>query len=149
MGILSKIFTWWDGATIGTLLNSGLTGEHVGTDVQGNRYFRAKKRQAPGGPFAGQERRWVLYNGANDASRVPPEWHGWIHGTFDFRGRLYPQRDGHTRGISAARRAGAWRPPRPCHRGLRSLVTGRLTSEGAGPFLAAAGVRAGVAARGM
>jgi NADH:ubiquinone oxidoreductase subunit len=83
MGILSKIFTWWDGATIGTLLNSGLTGEHVGTDVQGNRYFRAKKRQAPGGPFAGQERRWVLYNGANDASRVPPEWHGWIHGTFD------------------------------------------------------------------
>ncbi|MDB5723872.1 MAG: NADH:ubiquinone oxidoreductase 17 [Novosphingobium sp.] len=83
MGILSKIFTWWDGATIGTLLNSGLTGEHVGTDAQGNRYFRAKKRQAPGGPFAGQERRWVLYNGANDASRVPPEWHGWIHGTFD------------------------------------------------------------------
>ena len=83
MGILSKIFTWWDCATIGTLLDSGLTGEHVGTDAQGNRYFRAKKRQAAGGPFAGRERRWVLYNGANDASRVPPEWHGWIHGTFD------------------------------------------------------------------
>ena len=83
MGILSKIFTWWDGATIGTLLNSGLTGEHVGTDAQGNRYYRAKKRQAAGGPFAGRERRWVIYNGANDASRVPPEWHGWIHGTFD------------------------------------------------------------------
>src|ERR1700712_2513600 len=83
MGILSKIFTWWDGATIGTLLNSGLTGEHVGTDAQGNRYYRAKKKQAAGGPFAGHERRWVIYNGANDASRVPPEWHGWIHNTFD------------------------------------------------------------------
>ena len=26
MGILGKIFTWWDGATIGTSLNSGMTG---------------------------------------------------------------------------------------------------------------------------
>ena len=29
MGILSKIFTWWDGATIGTMLNSALTGDIV------------------------------------------------------------------------------------------------------------------------
>lgn len=78
MGILSKIFTWWDGATIGTLLNSALTGEHIGTDAQGNRYFRAKKRLPDG-----RERRWVIYNGANDASRVPAEWHGWLHGSFD------------------------------------------------------------------
>lgn len=79
MGILSKIFTWWDGATIGTLLDSGLKGEQVGTDAQGNRYFRAKKAKH----VDGRERRWVLYNGANDASRVPAEWHGWLHGTFD------------------------------------------------------------------
>lgn len=79
MGILSKIFTWWDGATIGTLLDSGLRGEHVGTDAQGNRYYRAKKRKA----VDGGERRWVIYEGANDASRVPAEWHGWLHGTFD------------------------------------------------------------------
>ncbi len=25
----------------------------------------------------------MLYKGSNDASRVPPEWHGWLHGTFD------------------------------------------------------------------
>ena len=37
MGILAKIFTWWDGATIGTLLDSARHGEHVGTDAQGNR----------------------------------------------------------------------------------------------------------------
>ena len=73
MSILGKIFTWWDGATVGTLLNSWSTGTKVGEDSLGNRYFRAKK----GG------RRWVLYNGSNDASRVPPEWHGWLHGQFD------------------------------------------------------------------
>ncbi len=83
MGILGKIFTWWDGATITTLLNSAMTGEQVGTDAQGNNYYRAKKRRAAGQPFGGSERRWVIYNGANDASRVPPEWHGWLHGSFD------------------------------------------------------------------
>jgi len=83
MAIFSKIFTWWDGATIGTLLNSARNGEQVGTDAQGNRYYRSKKKIAAGQPFAGQERRWVIYDGANDASRVPAEWHGWLHGAFD------------------------------------------------------------------
>ena len=78
MGILAKMFTWWDGATIGTLIDSSLRGEKVGSDVQGNTYFRAKKRHNDG-----RERRWVIYAGANDASRVPPEWHGWLHGSFD------------------------------------------------------------------
>ena len=78
MGILAKIFTWWDGATIGTLFDSALRGEKVGTDAQGNAYFRAKKRHSDG-----RERRWVIYSGANDASRVPAEWHGWLHGSFD------------------------------------------------------------------
>lgn len=79
MGMLSKIFTWWDGATIGTALFSALNGEHVGTDAQGNKYFRAKKKKSPDG----REKRWVIYNGSNDASRVPAEWHGWLHGSFD------------------------------------------------------------------
>ncbi len=25
----------------------------------------------------------MIYEGANDASRVPPEWHGWLHGSYD------------------------------------------------------------------
>jgi NADH:ubiquinone oxidoreductase subunit len=83
MGILSKIFTWWNGATIGTMINSGLTGEQVGTDAQGNCYYRAKKLRAAGQPGAGTERRWVIYAGANDASRVPAEWHGWLHNSYD------------------------------------------------------------------
>lgn len=83
MGFLGKIFTWWDGATFSTMFNSALTGEQVGSDAQGNRYFRAKKPYPKGHPRAGQERRWVIYDGANDASRVPAEWHGWLHGSFD------------------------------------------------------------------
>ena len=78
MGLFGKIFTWWDGATIGTLLWSARKGEHVGTDGQGNRYFRTRVKRA-----GVNERRWVLYNGANDASRVPAEWHGWLHSSYD------------------------------------------------------------------
>ncbi len=83
MSVMGKIFTWWDGATIGTLLNSWRTGEQVGTDAQGNRYFRARKAPAKPLHAGGRQRRWVIYSGANDASRVPPEWHGWLHGSFD------------------------------------------------------------------
>ena len=78
MGFLGKLFTWWNGATIGTSLFSAMNGEKVGTDAQGNEYYRSKKRTPDG-----RERRWVIYNGANDASRVPAEWHGWLHGSYD------------------------------------------------------------------
>ncbi len=84
MNFLSKIFTWWNGATIGTLLDSWRKGEHVGTDAQGNRYYREKrKKDRKAGTYSRNERRWVIYEGANDASRVPPEWHGLLHGAFD------------------------------------------------------------------
>lgn len=77
MGILAKIFTWWDGATIGTSLYTLRKGRRVGEDHQGNVYYEAKPDST------GFARRWVIYNGANDASRVPPEWHGWLHHTID------------------------------------------------------------------
>ncbi len=38
-----KLFTWWDGATIGTSLFSAFNGEHVGTDAQGNKYYRVEE----------------------------------------------------------------------------------------------------------
>ncbi|MEZ5914054.1 MAG: NADH-ubiquinone oxidoreductase subunit NDUFA12 family protein [Parvularculaceae bacterium] len=46
----------------------------VGKDEQGNRYYEEK---SPSGPEGGK--RWVVYHGVADASRVPPDWHGWIH----------------------------------------------------------------------
>jgi NADH:ubiquinone oxidoreductase subunit len=75
--MLKKIFTWWNGATIGTLLFSKLNGTRVGEDSLGNVYFQG------GRTTDGRARRWVIYSGANDASRVPPEWHGWLHYSTD------------------------------------------------------------------
>ena len=48
--------------------------KRVGVDAQGNSYFRASPRKG-----YKRERRWVLYKGAPEASKVPPEWHGWLH----------------------------------------------------------------------
>lgn len=75
MGILTNIFTWWNGATIGTRIFSARKGGRVGSDEFGNVYFEG------GIDVHGHPRRWVIYSGSNDASRVPPEWHGWLHGT--------------------------------------------------------------------
>jgi NADH:ubiquinone oxidoreductase subunit len=68
MTIGTRLFTWW-------------YGEQVGRDDFGNRYFREKRRPARvvGGGMESRERRWVLYAGAPEASKVPPEWHGWLH----------------------------------------------------------------------
>ena len=78
--MLSQLFTWWNSTTWGTSLTLFVKGaEQVGSDEQGNRYFREAKATGPNG----QQRRWVIYHGIADASRVPPDWHGWLHHTFD------------------------------------------------------------------
>jgi NADH:ubiquinone oxidoreductase subunit len=69
---LLMTFVWWRGATWGTLLATLLYGQLVGTDEFGNRYYQNKTGS----------RRWVVYNGTVEASRVPPDWHGWLHFTF-------------------------------------------------------------------
>lgn len=67
----------------GTRLFTWLKGQLVGTDQFGNRYYRerAARPLKRGGGIESRERRWVLYNGEVEASRVPPEWHGWLHHT--------------------------------------------------------------------
>lgn len=76
MGLLGTIFTWWNGATFGTQL--GLRGKtRVGSDSLGNVYYEG------GRDPNGITRRWVIYSGVNDASRVPPEWFGWLHHQVD------------------------------------------------------------------
>jgi len=71
--------------TIGTRLFTWLKGELVGSDGDGNRYYRMRGQRAleRGGGRASRERRWVMYKGAAEASRVPPEWHAWLHHTID------------------------------------------------------------------
>ena len=67
--LLLQLFTWWNGATFGTHVWTWRAGEYVGADEFGNRYYRQKDG----------DRRWVIYNGYADASRIPAEWHGWMH----------------------------------------------------------------------
>ncbi|WP_428247485.1 NADH:ubiquinone oxidoreductase subunit NDUFA12 [Ferrovibrio sp.] len=57
----TKLYTWWKG-------------EAVGSDSFGNKYFRER---------SGGRRRWVIFNGRPEASKVPPEWHAWLHHTID------------------------------------------------------------------
>ncbi|MDE1900735.1 MAG: NADH:ubiquinone oxidoreductase subunit NDUFA12 [Alphaproteobacteria bacterium] len=59
---------------IGTLLHTQFCGREVGRDAFGNRYYRARKT-----PKGLRERRWVFYKGEPEASKVPPEWHIWLH----------------------------------------------------------------------
>lgn len=76
MGIgqtIKRIFTWWDGSTIGTQIWTARNGERVGEDEAGNVFYRT----------ADDAKRWVIYNGEAEASRVSPDWHGWLHRTFD------------------------------------------------------------------
>jgi len=63
---------------IGTHIFTWLRGELVGTDMFGNRYYRNRRM-----PRYGRERRWVLYRGKTEASKVPPEWHAWLHHMVD------------------------------------------------------------------
>lgn len=76
MGILKRVLqavTWWNGATLNTLFDTWRRGERVGEDEAGNMFYQAE----------GGKRRWVIYNGEAEATRVGPEWHGWLHHTWD------------------------------------------------------------------
>ena len=76
MGIVNTLLravTWWNGQTLNTQIFTWRKGEKVGEDDQGNVYYRTKN----------DSKRWVIYNGEAEASRVGPDWHGWLHRTFD------------------------------------------------------------------
>lgn len=68
-GFFKRLVGWWDGQSFGTALWTRRFGTRVGEDADGNVYFRN----------ADDSRRWIHYNGDNDASRVPAEWYGWLH----------------------------------------------------------------------
>lgn len=79
--MLDKIFLWWSGATLGTLFTVGKRGRLVGKDEFGNKYYedRTDKKSYD----KGRKRRWVIYKGYADASKIPPDWHGWMHYIYD------------------------------------------------------------------
>ena len=66
LGAMSPAHIWW------VTLTSGA--KRVGQDGTGNVYYEAKARKG-----YNHTRRWVMYKGEAEASKIPPEWHGWIH----------------------------------------------------------------------
>ena len=61
---------------LGTILYTWIFGELVGSDEFGNRYYHNPKDLR-----RRRERRWVMYKGSHEPSKVPPEWHAWVHHT--------------------------------------------------------------------
>ena len=76
--MLKRIFIWWNGATLGALFDIKRRGQLVGEDSQGNRFFEERRPS-----LEGRKRRWVIYSGLAEASRVDADWHGWMHHTLD------------------------------------------------------------------
>ena len=118
---LVRIFTWWNGATFGTLLWTARFGELVGTDEYGNRYYRTKGGRID--PTLGFERRWVIYKGLAEPSTIGPAWHGWIHHTVDT-----PPDDGEGHAEAVVEAA-----PAQSHRHARRLSSDRLDARAKPP----------------
>ena len=68
MNFLKQIFTWWHKQTLGTFLYTLFAGKLIGRDQFGNKYYSNSKG-----------RRWVIYKDNIESSKIPPEWHSWIH----------------------------------------------------------------------
>lgn len=71
-----------------TRMITWLRGEVVGTDQLGNRYYQDRKVSQ-----GVRRRRWVIYNGEDEASNVPSEWNAWLHQTTDQVPDGAPKRD--------------------------------------------------------
>ena len=68
INFFKQIFIWWHKQTIGTFLYTIFEGKHVGTDDFDNKYYLSSKGK-----------RWVIYKDKVESSKIPPEWHLWIH----------------------------------------------------------------------
>ena len=69
--VFKQIFIWWNQQTLGTRIYTFLKGKFVGQDEFGNKYYENKNRS----------KRWVIYQGEIDASKISYDWYSWIHFT--------------------------------------------------------------------
>ena len=68
INFLKQLFTWWYKQTLGTFIYTLFTGKFIGSDQFGNKYYSNSKGK-----------RWVIYKDQVESSKIPPEWHSWIH----------------------------------------------------------------------
>jgi len=73
-----SVIGWWKNATVGARFDIGRRAVLIGEDEWGNKFFEEKKPS-----LENRKRRYVIYNGPAEASRVSADWHGWLHHTFD------------------------------------------------------------------
>lgn len=103
-------------ATIGTRIFTFLSGKPVGEDTFGNRYY-TERRAAKGRRI----KRWVIYKGMPEASKVPALWHAWLHYTTDTLPEKalaqYDWQKEHLPNLTGT--AGAYVPPGHIHRGAK------------------------------
>ncbi len=84
MGFWGELFSWWNGQTLGTRVFTMRRGVMVGQDERGNCYYEERSpSRTPAQSIGAAKRRWVVYNGEAEASKIPPEWHAWLHKTVD------------------------------------------------------------------
>ena len=60
----------------GTIIYTWFFGHLVGKDKFGNKYFCNKSNSSDI-----MLKRWVIFSKEVEASRIPPEWHAWLHKT--------------------------------------------------------------------
>ena len=68
INFFKQIFVWWHKQTIGTFIYTLFSGKFVGKDEFNNKYYSNSRGK-----------RWVIYNSRVESSKIPPEWHLWIH----------------------------------------------------------------------
>jgi NADH:ubiquinone oxidoreductase subunit len=63
---------------LGTSIYTWLYGNFVGADDEFNKYYCNSKN------FNDlKAKRWVIFNGKIEASKIPSHWHAWLHRTID------------------------------------------------------------------
>ena len=62
----------------GTIIYTWIYGYFVGLDEFKNKYYcNSKNFNNP------SSKRWVIFSGEIEATKVPPHWHAWLHKTID------------------------------------------------------------------
>jgi NADH:ubiquinone oxidoreductase subunit len=86
---------------ITTWLLTKIRGQLIGMDAYGNKYYQDNRVRDNG-----KCRRWVIYYGDVEASKVPAEWHAWLHYVVDIvpeKIHPYPWEKPHQRNLTGTK----------------------------------------------
>ena len=99
MSFLKQIFTWWHRQTFGTFVYTLIFGKFVGEDQFGNKYYSDSK----------EKKRWVIYKKRVESTKIPPNWHSWIHfqtkNKPNLKGQLFSWQKQHEENLTGTKRA--------------------------------------------